>query len=60
MITAIFRRFLNLMGAYIPTFHLAMDTACTHAKEGHPAFLSRRRDASYLIAKQAVRMIGTM
>ena len=60
MITAIFRRFLNLMGAYIPTLRLAMDTACTHAKKGRPAFLSRCGDAFYFVAKQTVRMIGTM
>ena len=60
MIIAIFRRCLNLMGAYIPTLRLAMDPACTHAKKGRPAFLSRFGEASYLIVKQAVRMIGTM
>ena len=60
MITAIFRRCLNLMGACIPTFRLAMDTACTHAKEGRLVSLFRCGEAFYLIAKQAVRMIGTM
>ena len=49
MLTAIFRRWLNLIG-----------TAYTHAKEGRLASIFRRREASYSIAKQAVRMIGTM
>ena len=49
MLTAIFRRCLNPIG-----------TACTHAKEGRLVSLSRRREASYSIAKQAVREIGTM
>ena len=60
MIIAIFRRCLNLMGAYIPTLRLAMDLVCTHAKKGRLAFLSRCGEAFYFIAKQTVRMIGTM
>ena len=58
MLTAIFRRCLNLMGAYIPTLRLAMDTACPPAKKGRPVFPARCDEASYFIAKQAVRMIG--
>ena len=49
MLTAIFRRCLNPIG-----------TAYIHAKEGRLASLFRRREASYSIAKQAVREIGTM
>ena len=49
MLTAIFRRWLNPIG-----------TAYTHAKEGRLVSPFRCGEASYSIAKQAVRMIGTM
>ena len=60
MVTAIFRRCLNLIWSYIPTRRLAMGTACTQAKEGRQVFPSRCGERSYSIAKQSVRMIGTM
>ena len=49
MLAAIFRRCLNPIG-----------TAYTHAKEGRLVSPFRCGEASYSIAKQAVRMIGTM
>ncbi len=60
MLTAIFRRCLNLIWSYVPTRRLAMGTACTQAKEGRQVSPPHCRERSYSIAKQSVRMIGTM
>ena len=49
MLTAIFRRCLNLTG---PPF--------AHEKNGRQVPLPRNLKASYFIAKEAVRAIGTM
>ena len=49
MFIAVFRRWFNLIF-----------TAYTRAKGGQNISSSRCEEASYSIAKQAVRMIGTM
>ena len=60
MLITVFRHWLNLIGASIPTLRLAMDPTCTPAKRWRPISPPRCGARSHFIAKQSVRTIGTM